>query len=108
MGRFNTSEYNFEILPGPEGNGTFLFSLLIDELNQPGSNQIQQEAYIMINDINLMSYPIDLQCQENKEITNTLIGFNGKAITKNIVVNVGDKFNLTFKSEVDARPHNTW
>ena len=44
MGARAEASYDFEIYSGPEGNGTFLFSLSVDDTGQPGSSESLQTA----------------------------------------------------------------
>ena len=47
FGPFNHIPHNFSLYPGPEGNGTFLFALYLDRVNQPGNDYIEKEAFIV-------------------------------------------------------------
>jgi hypothetical protein len=40
FGPFNHIPHHFTLYPGPEGNGTFLFALYLDQVNQPGNDYI--------------------------------------------------------------------
>ena len=73
------SGYEFELYPGPEGPGTFLFILLLDDVESGAGAQNQQGAFITLNGVFLTQYLISLICQKVLKVETNLIKVNSEA-----------------------------
>jgi hypothetical protein len=77
MGQTVSSSYDFEIYPGPEGIGTFLFSLFVDDSTQNAVIYGQKGVFITVNNQSLTDFPIELNCQKTFKVNKVLKKVNG-------------------------------
>ena len=72
MGNAPPSSFDFEIFPGSEGKGTFLFSLSVDDSTSNAGIYGQEGAFITINNQSMTSFPIVLNCQKTFKVNKLL------------------------------------
>ena len=106
MGARAEASYDFEIYSGPEGNGTFLFSLSVDDTGQPGSSESLQtadRAFITLNNVSLSQFPLSLNCQRNLQIVNNLVEVNGASRLNSVEQNPGNGQTTTTFNSADKK-----